>query len=110
MRRLHIEPTLDGGVLTLSLSRPDKRKACSAQTGRELAAASRRAAAVDALRMLIISGASPGIGGSADSPLALVRTRSSARRVRRAKGAASSRRSSIAASRRLRRSTTRRRT
>ena len=68
-----VTSTLDDGVLTLTLNRPDKLKAYTAQMGRELAAAFRRADADDAVRVVVVTGAGKhfcagaDISGGADS-------------------------------------------
>jgi enoyl-CoA hydratase/carnithine racemase len=65
--------SLDQGVLTLTLNRPDKLNAYTAQMGRELAAAFRRADTDDAVRVVIVTGAGKhfcagaDISGGADS-------------------------------------------
>lgn len=68
-----VTSTLDNGVLTLTLNRPDKLNAYTAQMGRELAAGFRRADADDAVRVIIVTGAGKhfcagaDISGGADS-------------------------------------------
>lgn len=68
-----VTSTLDQGVLTLTLNRPDKLNAYTAQMGRELAAAFRRADTDDAVRVVIVTGAGKhfcagaDISGGADS-------------------------------------------
>ena len=68
-----VTSTLDKGVLTLTLNRPDKLNAYTAQMGRELAAAFRRADTDDAVRVVIVTGAGKhfcagaDISGGADS-------------------------------------------
>lgn len=48
---------LENGILTVTLNRPDKLNAFTAQMGRELAAAFRRADEDDAVRVVIVTGA-----------------------------------------------------
>jgi len=64
------EPTLtqalDDGVLTVTLNRPAKLNAYTAQMGRELADAFRRADADDAVRVVIVTGAGKGFCAGAD--------------------------------------------
>lgn len=68
-----VTSTLDDGVLTLTLNRPDKLNAYTAQMGRELAAAFRRADSDDAVRVVVVTGAGKhfcagaDISGGADS-------------------------------------------
>jgi enoyl-CoA hydratase/carnithine racemase len=68
-----VTSTLDDGVLTLTLNRPDKLNAYTAQMGRELAAGFRRADADDAVRVVVVTGAGrhfcagADISGGADS-------------------------------------------
>lgn len=68
-----VTSTLDDGVLTLTLNRPDKLNAYTAQMGRELAAGFRRADTDDAVRVVIVTGAGKhfcagaDISGGADS-------------------------------------------
>ena len=68
-----VTSTLDDGVLTLTLNRPDKLNAYTAQMGRELAAAFRRADTDDAVRVVVVTGAGKhfcagaDISGGADS-------------------------------------------
>ena len=57
---------LDAGILTLTLSRPDKLNAYTAQMGRELAAAFRLADEDDAVRVVIVTGAGKGFCAGAD--------------------------------------------
>jgi len=61
-----IATTLDAGVLTLTLNRPDKLNAYTAQMGRELAAHFQRADADDAVRVLIVTGAGRAFCAGAD--------------------------------------------
>ncbi len=61
-----IETSLDGGVLTLTLNRPDKLNAYTAQMGRELAEAFQRADTDDAVRVVIVTGAGKGFCAGAD--------------------------------------------
>ena len=58
--------TLDAGVLTLTLNRPDKLNAYTAQMGREIAAAFSRADADDAVRVVIVTGAGRAFCAGAD--------------------------------------------
>ena len=57
---------LQGGILTVTLNRPDKLNAYTAQMGRALAAAFRRADADDAVRVVIVTGAGRGFCAGAD--------------------------------------------
>ena len=61
-----ITTTLDAGVLLLTLNRPDKLNAYTAQMGRELAAAFQRADADDAVRVVIVTGAGRAFCAGAD--------------------------------------------
>ncbi len=61
-----IRSTLDAGVLTLTLDRPDKLNAYTAQMGRELADAFRAADADDAVRVVIVTGAGRAFCAGAD--------------------------------------------
>ncbi len=61
-----ITSTLEAGVLTLTLNRPDKLNAYTAQMGRELAAHFQRADADDAVRVLIVTGAGRAFCAGAD--------------------------------------------
>ncbi len=61
-----ISSTLDAGVLTLTLNRPDKLNAYTAQMGRELTAAFCRADADDAVRVVIVTGAGRAFCAGAD--------------------------------------------
>jgi enoyl-CoA hydratase/carnithine racemase len=68
-----VSATLDHGVLTLTLNRPDQLNAYTAQMGRELAAAFVRADSDDAVRVVVLTGAGKhfcagaDISGGADS-------------------------------------------
>lgn len=61
-----IEVSLDAGIMTLTLNRPDRLNAYTAQMGRELTAAFRRADADDAVRVVIVTGAGRGFCAGAD--------------------------------------------
>lgn len=58
--------TLDGGVLLLTLNRPDKLNAYTAQMGREITAAFQRADADDAVRVVVVTGAGRAFCAGAD--------------------------------------------
>jgi enoyl-CoA hydratase/carnithine racemase len=58
--------SLAGGVLTLTLNRPDKLNAYTAQMGRELEVAFRRADADDAVRAVVVTGAGRAFCAGAD--------------------------------------------
>lgn len=62
----HIACQLDDSVLTITLNRPDKLNAYTAQMGRELAAAFDRADADDAVRVIIVTGAGRAFCAGAD--------------------------------------------
>ena len=57
---------LDDGILTVTLNRPDKLNAYTAQMGRELADAFRRADDDDAVRVVIVTGAGKAFCAGAD--------------------------------------------
>lgn len=57
---------LEDGVLTLTLNRPEKLNAYTAQMGRELSAAFERADADDAVRAIVVTGAGKGFCAGAD--------------------------------------------
>ena len=57
---------LEDGVLTLTLNRPEKLNAYTAQMGRELAAAFERADVDDAVRAIVVTGAGKGFCAGAD--------------------------------------------
>ncbi|OGB04878.1 MAG: enoyl-CoA hydratase [Burkholderiales bacterium RIFCSPHIGHO2_12_FULL_69_20] len=57
---------LDEGILTITLNRPDKLNAYTAQMGRELADAFRRADVDDAVRVVIVTGAGKAFCAGAD--------------------------------------------
>ena len=61
-----ISTTLDTGVLTLTLNRPDKLNAYTAQMGREITAAFQRADADDAVRVVVVTGAGRAFCAGAD--------------------------------------------
>jgi enoyl-CoA hydratase/carnithine racemase len=61
-----ISSALADGVLTLTLNRPDKLNAYTAQMGRELEAAFRRADADDAVRAVVVTGAGRAFCAGAD--------------------------------------------
>lgn len=61
-----ITSTLESGVLLLTLSRPDKLNAYTAQMGRELTAAFQRADADDAVRVVVVTGAGRAFCAGAD--------------------------------------------
>ncbi len=58
--------TLDNGVLLVTLNRPDKLNAYTAQMGRELAAAFQRADVDDAVRVVVVTGAGRAFCAGAD--------------------------------------------
>lgn len=58
--------TLDAGVLLLTLNRPDKLNAYTAQMGREITAAFQRADADDAVRVVVVTGAGRAFCAGAD--------------------------------------------
>ena len=68
-----VDAALADGVLTLTLNRPERLNAYTAQMGRELEAAFRRADADDAVRAVVVTGArrafcaGADISGGADS-------------------------------------------
>ncbi|MDO9286878.1 MAG: enoyl-CoA hydratase-related protein [Aquabacterium sp.] len=57
---------LEAGILTITLNRPDKLNAYTAQMGRELTDAFRRADADDAVRVVIVTGAGKAFCAGAD--------------------------------------------
>lgn len=57
---------LEDGVLTLTLNRPEKLNAYTAQMGRELASAFERADGDDAVRAIVVTGAGKGFCAGAD--------------------------------------------
>ncbi len=61
-----ITSTLDAGVLLLTLNRPDKLNAYTAQMGREISAAFQRADADDAVRVVVVTGAGRAFCAGAD--------------------------------------------
>src|SRR5579862_2268094 len=62
----HITAGMDGPILTLTLNRPDKLNAYTAQMGAELEHAFRRADEDDAVRVIIVTGAGRGFCAGAD--------------------------------------------
>jgi enoyl-CoA hydratase/carnithine racemase len=62
----HITAETDGPILTLTLNRPDKLNAYTAQMGAELEDAFRRADEDDAVRVVIVTGAGRGFCAGAD--------------------------------------------
>ena len=62
----HIRCELDNAILTVTLNRPDKLNAYTAQMGRELAAAFDRADRDDAVRVVIVTGAGRAFCAGAD--------------------------------------------
>jgi enoyl-CoA hydratase/carnithine racemase len=61
-----VDATLADGVLTLTLNRPDRLNAYTAQMGRELEAAFRRADEDDAVRAVVVTGAGRAFCAGAD--------------------------------------------
>ena len=61
-----ITTTLEAGVLLLTLNRPDKLNAYTAQMGREITAAFQRADADDAVRVVVVTGAGRAFCAGAD--------------------------------------------
>ena len=62
----HITARRDGPILTLTLNRPDKLNAYTAQMGAELEDAFRAADEDDAVRVVIVTGAGRGFCAGAD--------------------------------------------
>ena len=62
----HVRVTLDGGVATLTLNRPEQRNAFSGRMGRELGEAYRRCDADDAVRAIVLTGAGDAFCAGAD--------------------------------------------
>jgi enoyl-CoA hydratase/carnithine racemase len=63
---LQMTTTLDAGVLLLTLNRPDKLNAYTAQMGREITAAFQRADDDDAVRVVVVTGAGRAFCAGAD--------------------------------------------
>ena len=61
MKLEQIETKLEGGVLTLTLNRPEKLNAYTAQMGRELEEAFHHADENDDVRVIIVTGAGRGL-------------------------------------------------
>jgi enoyl-CoA hydratase/carnithine racemase len=61
-----VDVNVDAGIMTLTLNRPDRLNAYTAQMGRELTAAFRRADVDDAVRVVIVTGAGRGFCAGAD--------------------------------------------
>ena len=66
MSDAHLRVTLEGGVATLTLHRPEQRNAFSGRMGRELGEAYRRCDADDAVRAIVLTGAGDAFCAGAD--------------------------------------------